>query len=722
MILSSPLRVSAIGSVLFSVNLLNLAFADDLVIPYQFVVSSNSQYSADQIYIGVVGYQDGGYAWMDIDNNFEINQMDASDNTISASENDSYTYIDMFTPLSAIDDLTIQMPKLSSVRMYIAFGSPLYIRYDTLSDSGGYVAPTLNNKGDSNYGIRFEMVELTYNDYGLWTNTTRVDSYQYPMGLEVWGGDGFYKRVGEMLTHETITALWQSENEGTGFAGLYISYESYDYDIILNPSHHESFSSAGGDYEDYFDDYVDAVWSRYSDEKLCLSIGEAGKWVGQVNSSNQFIFTEYTSDYIDDSTGCNDITLTTDAMISDKPGTYEIMSASGVLAEDVAETSDTDNDLNVQKHFSAAFNRGVIDLDAGYGEWISWDDSDDFFNNSHYGHNEYVDFWHDESISFEGETYAFAYDDVFDYSSTIHTTDPNMVQVTIGGFSADGYVAATDIELSCDSLAMTTGDTSAVTASVFPNTASNQSVIWETSDDGVVSVDEGEVSAVAEGTATITVSSYSDDVQGSCVITVTDAVDPNLIERIEAEDYSAMFGVESETTSDEDGGQNLGYIDADDWMEYSIDIPSAGTYQLDFRVASPYNTGSFDLMVESDSLGSMNISETGSYQTWETLSTTVDFAAGEQTLKIYVTGGSWNINWFEIYATDYADDTTTDGSGDSGESDEETSDDDDSTTDDSDDSDENSSSASNSSSGGSLGVFSLLGLCFIACFRKRQVK
>ena len=33
--------------------------------------------------------------------------------------------------------------------------------------------------------------------------------------------------------------------------------------------------------------------------------------------------------------------------------------------------------------------------------------------------------------------------------------------------------------------------------------------------------------------------------------------------RIEAEDYSAMTGLQTESTSDEGGGMNLGYVDAE---------------------------------------------------------------------------------------------------------------------------------------------------------------
>ena len=58
-------------------------------------------------------------------------------------------------------------------------------------------------------------------------------------------------------------------------------------------------------------------------------------------------------------------------MISDKPNTLEILEASGVLAEDVESTVDIYADQNIQKHFSAAFNRGAINLDAPEGENVA---------------------------------------------------------------------------------------------------------------------------------------------------------------------------------------------------------------------------------------------------------------------------------------------------------------------------------------------------------------
>lgn len=44
--------------------------------------------------------------------------------------------------------------------------------------------------------------------------------------------------------------------------------------------------------------------------------------------------------------------------------------------------------------------------------------------------------WHQSDISYNSKSYAFAYDDVNEQSSTLQTTIPDSVKITIGGFAA----------------------------------------------------------------------------------------------------------------------------------------------------------------------------------------------------------------------------------------------------------------------------------------------
>ena len=73
--------------------------------------------------------------------------------------------------------------------------------------------------------------------------------------------------------------------------------------------------------------------------------------------------------------------------------------------------------------------------------------------------------------------------------------------------------------------------------------------------------------------------------------------------RIEAEDFSASSGVVTESTSDVGGGENLGDINHGDWAEYAINVPQAGTYEVDFRVASNGEGGTIALVSGGSTLG-----------------------------------------------------------------------------------------------------------------------
>lgn len=124
---------------------------------------------------------------------------------------------------------------------------------------------------------------------------------------------------------------------------------------------------------------------------------------------------------------------------------------------------------------------------------------------------------------------------------------------------------------------------------------------------------------------------------------------------IEAENYSAMLGVETEPAIDAGGGMNVGYIHAGDWMSYGqnwIDIPATGIYRVTYRVASPGGYGSFSLH-EADGSKQHDIVEvpnTGSSQTWVNVVHKVHLTAGLHKFGItaLVRGAGYNINWFKI--------------------------------------------------------------------------
>ena len=123
---------------------------------------------------------------------------------------------------------------------------------------------------------------------------------------------------------------------------------------------------------------------------------------------------------------------------------------------------------------------------------------------------------------------------------------------------------------------------------------------------------------------------------------------PTVGQRIEAEHFNAHAGVRMETTTDAGGGFNASHIDSNDWMTYPINIPSAGWYTVQYRVASPNSTGQLVLSRNATDLVVNTVPNTGGWQNWTTISNSVYLEAGQQTLSIYVRNGGWNINWWSL--------------------------------------------------------------------------
>jgi hypothetical protein len=120
---------------------------------------------------------------------------------------------------------------------------------------------------------------------------------------------------------------------------------------------------------------------------------------------------------------------------------------------------------------------------------------------------------------------------------------------------------------------------------------------------------------------------------------------------IQAESYTNMSGIQTETTTDTGGGLNVGYADTGDWMSYSnINFPTSGSYLIEYRVASDVNGAviSSDLSAGAIQLGAVNIPNTGGWQNWQTVSQTVNVNAGTYNFGIYIQNSGVNLNWIRI--------------------------------------------------------------------------
>lgn len=210
-------------------------------------------------------------------------------------------------------------------------------------------------------------------------------------------------------------------------------------------------------------------------------------------------------------------------------------------------------------------------------------------------------------------------------------------------------VSVTGVSLTPATLVLEKGQTSQLSETVSPSNATDKAVSWNSSNASVATVDaSGLVTAVAEGTATITVTTIDGSFQKNTTVDVP-ALSTGSTVVVEAENYDAMSGIQTQSTSDVGGGQNVGWLDNGDWMEYIVNFPTSGTYTTEYRLASQSNGASFDVSIDGSVAEGISSGATGGWQNWETVTGSVTVtSAGSKTVRITATGGGWNINWFSF--------------------------------------------------------------------------
>ena len=112
-------------------------------------------------------------------------------------------------------------------------------------------------------------------------------------------------------------------------------------------------------------------------------------------------------------------------------------------------------------------------------------------------------------------------------------------------------------------------------------------------------------------------------------------------------------GVDIESSSN--GGYDIGWIAAGEWLNYTVNVAAAGTYAIDVRVASNGAGGTFHIEVNGvNKTGAISVPSTGGWQTWQTITKTgVSLAAGQQIIRVVMdsigaSGSVANFNWFAV--------------------------------------------------------------------------
>ena len=98
-----------------------------------------------------------------------------------------------------------------------------------------------------------------------------------------------------------------------------------------------------------------------------------------------------------------------------------------------------------------------------------------------------------------------------------------------------------------------------------------------------------------------------------------------------------------------EGGYNIGWTAVGEWLKYTVNVASNGSYTITARVASAVASGAFHIEVDDvDVTGTIAVGTTGGWQTWEDRTATVTLSAGQHVVKLVMEGPDANINRFDI--------------------------------------------------------------------------
>jgi len=105
--------------------------------------------------------------------------------------------------------------------------------------------------------------------------------------------------------------------------------------------------------------------------------------------------------------------------------------------------------------------------------------------------------------------------------------------------------------------------------------------------------------------------------------------------------------VDLEDCEDIDGGYNLGFATAGEWLEFTVDVKFKGTYTLGIRAACNGDDRTISLSSDEKALtGDIGIENTGAWQSWYTEEIDVELDAGVQVLRLTVGEVNYvNINY-----------------------------------------------------------------------------
>jgi endoglucanase len=117
--------------------------------------------------------------------------------------------------------------------------------------------------------------------------------------------------------------------------------------------------------------------------------------------------------------------------------------------------------------------------------------------------------------------------------------------------------------------------------------------------------------------------------------------------KIEAESYDRMVGVQKENCTDIGGGQCVNYSDQYDRTHYPFPITEDGDYTVSYRISSPNGPSQFRLIGYQIDYDLVDVPNTGC--AWQTITHNVHLHAADDSLLILIASvPGFKVNWIEV--------------------------------------------------------------------------
>ncbi|SCF32468.1 beta-1,3-glucanase family protein [Micromonospora mirobrigensis] len=312
---------------------------------------------------------------------------------------------DVSIPGPALGASTVlKVPRNISGRIYFSFGEKLRF----LLTPDGLVQPAPWAAGDPNRDILFDWSEFTYNDAGLWLNSSQVDMFAVPHTASVTGADGATRSTGT-LVDDGRNKVIDAVRAQPGWGGSVQTRADGTVLRVLSPG---KAADAGLFDPGYLDPYITSAWNAYATRTLTVTPfldRPDVRYFGRT-SGTTMTFTDGTGRQV---------------ASFGKPSSSDVWDCDGALA--------APNDLVVgpiARTLCAALHRstlGTRDVQPSGGPA-------DFYQGTLTNH--YSRIVHANMV--DGKAYGFAFDDVQNQESLVHDGDPRAAGIDLSPFGPGG--------------------------------------------------------------------------------------------------------------------------------------------------------------------------------------------------------------------------------------------------------------------------------------------